>query len=292
MRIPRLAFAAMIAGIAALACTLAVVKVGANSTETVVLLTTTGPSGRLMDCPLSTVDSNRAACAWAGKIGSQSLVYRVKLLSRDGDRVLLKVGTGTHLEASEPSFDHDPGKDVWFEPGEPLKFDVAGVGLLTLTGEWIDHVPEMIEVYHMDHLIPASKEFRLGMPLLLKDKTVVADLTNGIGELFSTDNINNDNRAFAIIVPKQGRFLLSELRIKGAVEARVKQGRLSFDAEGHSWEILSGVPICNAEHVWVLHQPNFNVQPMGPDGAYQVYASNPKLVQTAPGVWEPAATLK
>ena len=42
MRIPRLAFAAMIAGIVALACTLAVVKVGANSNGTVVLLTTTG----------------------------------------------------------------------------------------------------------------------------------------------------------------------------------------------------------------------------------------------------------
>ena len=46
MRIPRLAFAAMIAGIVALACTLAVVKVGANSNGTVVLLTTTGPNGR------------------------------------------------------------------------------------------------------------------------------------------------------------------------------------------------------------------------------------------------------
>ncbi len=72
MRIPRLAFAAMIAGIVALACTLAVVKVGANSSGTVVLLNTTGPNGPLMDCPLSTLDKNQATCAWYGNAGSQS----------------------------------------------------------------------------------------------------------------------------------------------------------------------------------------------------------------------------
>ncbi len=119
----------------------------------------------------------------------------------------------------------------------------------------------------------------------MKDKVITADLTNGIGEFMSTDNINNDNRAFAIIVPGQGRFLLSQLRIEGAVEARVKQGRISFEADGHSWEFLSGVPICHADQVWVLHQPDFKVKPLGPNGTYQVYASNPKLMQTASGEW-------
>ncbi len=84
MRIPRLAFAAMIAGIVALASTLAVVKVGANSNGTVVLLTTSGPSGRLMDCPLSTLDKNQASCTIYGKAGSVLLGYKVKLISRGG----------------------------------------------------------------------------------------------------------------------------------------------------------------------------------------------------------------
>ena len=79
--------------------------------------------------------------------------------------------------------------------------------------------------------------------------------------------------------------MLSQLRIEGSVDARVKQGRISFEADGHSWEILSGVPICNANQIWVLHQPDYKVKPLGPNGTYQVYASNPKLMQTASGEW-------
>ncbi len=106
MRIPRLAFAAMIAGIVALACTLAVVKVGANSNGTVVLLTTTGSNGALMDCPLSTLDKNQAVCDWYGTIGSQNLAYRVRLLSRDG-RPGLARDSHPHLHPGrEPFFLH------------------------------------------------------------------------------------------------------------------------------------------------------------------------------------------
>ena len=54
MRIPRLAFASMFLVIMGLAASLLVVKVGAHSEGTVVLLSTSGPSGPLYDCPLST----------------------------------------------------------------------------------------------------------------------------------------------------------------------------------------------------------------------------------------------
>ena len=103
MRIPRLAFAAMIAGIVALVCTLAVVKVGADSNGTVVLLNTRGPDGPLMDCPLSTLDKNQATCDWYGKIGSQKLAYRVRLLSRDRGQDLAR-DSHAHLHPGRESF--------------------------------------------------------------------------------------------------------------------------------------------------------------------------------------------
>ena len=103
MRIPRLAFAALVAGIVALVCTLAVVKVGADSNGTVVLLNTRGPDGPLMDCPLSTLDKNQATCDWYGKTGSQKLAYRVRLLSRDGARILLAIRTRTYTQGENLS---------------------------------------------------------------------------------------------------------------------------------------------------------------------------------------------
>ncbi len=148
MRIPRLAFAAMIAGIVALACTLAVVKVGANSNGTVVLLTTTGPSGRARGLP--TIYAGSEPCCL--RLGRQDRLavpcYRVRLLSRDGDRVLLTIATAHPSRERLSSFTFDARSwkvtEVWFEPGEKSKLDVPDVGTLTLTGEWLDHMPDLV----------------------------------------------------------------------------------------------------------------------------------------------------
>jgi len=75
------------------------------------------------------------------------------------------------------------------------------------------------------------------------------------------------------------------LPMKGAVEAHVLQGRISFEEGGHSWELLSGVPVCRADHIWVLHQPDFKPKAIVMNGA--TCCSSPKLVQTEPGLWEP-----
>lgn len=285
MRIPRLAFAAMIAGIVILASTLAVVKVGARATGTVVLLNTAGPDGPLWDCPLSTLDT-KPACDWYGKIGSQYLAYRVRLLSRDGGRVQLEIRTRTYSRGEDLSaFTHDTDpaakvREAWFEPGQPLKVAVTDVGALTLTGEWMDHMPILMGSQGQD-ISPGPNELRFGRPLLLKDKVVVGDLAGVIGGIYSTDTLD---RASAFYIPGQGRFLISLLPMKGAVEARVAFSRISFEDGGHSWELVNGIPVCRADHIWVLHQPDFKRNAAGEDGDH-VSFGNPKLVQTASGEW-------
>ena len=126
MRIPRLAFAAMIAGIVALVCTLAVVKVGADSNGTVVLLNTRGPDGPLMDCPLSTLDKNQATCDWYGKSWlADSSHIRSDLLSgvtaaRSCSR-FVHAYTPREITFPPSRLTADPAtkvKEVWFEPGE------------------------------------------------------------------------------------------------------------------------------------------------------------------------------
>ena len=285
MHIPRLAFAAMIAGMVILASTLAVVKVGAHPTGTVVLLTIAGQNGPLADCPLSTLDT-KPACDWYGNIGSQHLAYRVRLLSRAGGRIQIVIRTRTYSSGENLSSftqDTDPAtkvKEVWFEPGQPLKVVMPGVGALTLTGEWMDHMP-ILTGSRGEDISPGPNELRFGSPLLLKDKVVVGDLAGVIGGIYSTDTLD---RASAFYIPGQGRFLISLLPMKGAVEARVAFGRISFVDGGHSWELVNGIPVCRADHIWVLHQPDFKRNASGGDGDH-VGFGNPKLVQTASGEW-------
>jgi hypothetical protein len=281
MRIPRLAFAAMIAGIAALACTLAVIKVGANSSGTVVLLNTVGPDGMLWACPLSTQDKKQA-CERDGEMGSQHLAYKVRLLSRDGNRVLLAIRTRTYSKGDDLSSftqDADPAttiKQVWFVPGEQSKIDVADIGTLTLTGEWMDHMPILIDPRGPD-LSTGPGEIRIVSALLLKDKIVAGDLAGLSGAINPTDD---PDQALGIYMPGQGRFLLSQLPMSGAVEAYVDLGRISFEEGGHAWEFLAGAPVSRTNRIWVLHQPDFKM-------ASQATFVNAKLIQTTPSEWVP-----
>jgi hypothetical protein len=279
MRIPRFAFAVLIAGIVVLASALAVNRARANNTGTAILFTIEGPKGWQVDCPLSTQEKNQS-CYADNQIGSQFLAYKIRLLSRDGNRVLLGIRTLTYpvvsgLHNLSPFVNsNEPGRKVWFEPGEPLKFDVPEVGTFTVKGVWMDHVPIL------GKLDPAPNELRLGRPLLLKDNVVVGDLSSDIGGVYGQDD---PDWAMVFYVQGEGRFVLSELPMKGAVEARVALGRVSFEAAGHSWELVSGVPVCRADHLWILYQPNFRMATMG----RHVVFGNTKLVQTEPGVWVP-----
>jgi len=282
MRIPKLAFGVLIAGVVVLASALAVTKARAHNTGTVVLLSTAGPNGPLgADCPMSTQDNSKAMCSWYGHVGSQFLAYKIRLLSRDGGRVLLGIRTLSYPLSSGPrnlsSFanDNEPGKKVWFEPGKPLKFDVPDVGTLTFKGQWLDRVPIL------GTLDPGPNELRLGRPLLLKDNVVFGDLSSSIGGYYSQDD---PDLAIVIYVQGQGRFVLSELPIKGAVEAQVAMSRISFEAAGHSWQLVSGVPVCRSNHLWVLYQPHYQLHFTMKE---HIGVGNARLVQSKPGLWVP-----
>jgi len=284
MKVPRFAFAGLVIGILALASIVTVDNARAHETGTVVLLSTLGPDGILGDCPLSTLDKNQAVCAGLGRIGMQLLGYKIELVSRDGDRVLLAIRTRTYpiVPGGTKSFspfelDADPAREVWFEPGEPLKFEIAGGGSLTLKGEWLDHMPVL--GLHKEDLSPGPNELRFASPLLLKDKVEVVDLVGGVSGLFNTDD---SNWAVQVYVPGQGRFLISLLPMKDAIEAKVMFSRISFDEGGHSWEFVTGAPVSRTDKLWVLHQAAFTMP-----GADSPSVGNMKLVQEQTGVWVP-----
>ena len=284
MRIPRIAFAALILGILALSSALTVTKARAHNTGTVVLLSVSGPDSFVVDCPLSIVDKTYTTCSGLGRIGSQFLTYKIDLVSHDSNRLLLAIRTRTSpiVAGGTKSFspfelDSDPAKEVWLEPGEPLKFDVPGAGALTFKGEWLDHMPVL--GLHKEDLSPGPSEVRFASPLLLKDGAMVGDLQGAIGGLFATDD-----RDFAIqtYFPGEGRFLISQLPMKDAVEARIMFSRISFEEGGHSWQFVTGAPVSRAKKIWVLHQADFKMA-----GVDAPTVGNWKLVQTESGVWVP-----
>ena len=82
--------------------------------------------------------------------------------------------------------------------------------------------------------------------------------------------------------PGEGRFLISLLPMKDAVEAKVIFSRISFDEGGHSWEFVTGAPVSRADKIWVLHQPDFRMK-----GVNSPSIGNMKLMQEQPGVWIP-----
>ncbi len=132
-------------------------------------------------------------------------------------------------------------------------------------------------------LSPAAGEVRFASPLMLKDNRLVGDLEGAIGGIFSTDS---QDWASAVYLPGEGRFLIAQVPMRGAVQAKVATNRISFEEGGHAWEIANGVPITRADHLWVLHQRDFKPAEET-DGAT---FGNQKLVQTGPGLWEPAPT--
>jgi hypothetical protein len=242
-----------------------------------------------MDCPLSTLDKNQAVCDWYGTIGSRNLAYRVRLLSRHEDRVLLAIHIRTYIKGENLSSftsDADPTakvKEIWFEPGEKLNVNVADVGSLTLTGEWMDHVPILMSLHGQD-MSPGPGELRFASPLLLKDKSVAGDLAGALSGIFSTDD---PNEAVWMYIPGQGSFLVSLLPMKDSVAADVFLSRISFHEGGHSWEFVTGAPVSRANRIWVLHQPDFKPSTGSGQSADTVFVGTRKLVQTSPGVWAP-----
>ncbi|HEX3437708.1 MAG TPA: hypothetical protein VHT24_13145 [Pseudacidobacterium sp.] len=286
MRIPRLAFAILIAAIVALGSTLAVVKVRAHSDGTVVMLKIARPEGNPVGCPLSTEDKNQATCAFIGQMNGKIIGYRIDLISREGDRVELAVRTKTFGPLSGTfslsDIQNEPQKQIFFEPGQTVKLDVDGSESLTVTGEWFDHMPAFIGSSSRE-LDPGPKELRLVSPVLLSDKQVLGDLEGG------SAIVDKTGQGVEIYMPGEGRFVLSLSPMQGAVQARVALNRISFQDGGRSYAFLTGSPVTGGEHIWVLHEAHFKRLDQAGDNAF---IGSGYLQQLVPGAMIPAETNK
>jgi hypothetical protein len=264
MRIPRFAFATLVVGIVALGLSLALAKVHAHSKGNVVLLTVAASDGPSHPCPLSTIDKKNSECGRGERVGSGYLSYSVRLLSKEDDRVRLGVRAEFHSHGehgSSTDLKDVAEKQYSFEPGETLQIEVAGLGPLNVTGEWMDYMPYFGQLNLEHNLEPAPDELRIISPVLLKSKTVVMDFW---GSSVIADQ--KDDLAW-FYVPRDGLYELSLSQLPEAIEGHAENNRLSFTINGASYTLLTGAPIARNEEVWILHTPNVR-----PSGAWASHA--------------------
>jgi len=276
MRIPKFAFALLILAVVALASSLTMVKVGAHSSGSVLMLNFTGPDGNPHQCFFDTTKKDYP-CGFFGPMAATSVGFDFRTLARNGDDIQLGLRSAAYPIGSPEAnhmgnalVDNLPEVRYSFEVGQVLKINVEGLGTLTIKGEWTDHVPTLITDAQAQ-LDPKPDQVRILSPLLLKDNQVIGDMAGGM--------TSDDDRSQAVWInyANVGRFLISSAPMKGAVQAYAQLNRVSFQIDGENYVLLTGAPVSRSEKIWVLYQPGFKL-PNGPDN----FITSVDLKQIAP----------
>ncbi len=267
MRLPRLAFAALVVVLVGLSLGLVRARVQAHGTGNVVLLSIATSEGEARTCAFSTVDRDQPACGVTVNMENGYLKGAIRLLSRSGDRVKLGVRTkflsqadDEYQESHGGIYQDTPEKEVDFRPGETLRIATAGAGAITVTGEWLAYMPYFGNWNLAQDLEPGAGEISLVSPVLLRGKEVVFDEGSG--------GIRSRTGLCWFYVPGDGMYEFSLTPLGGAVEGRVENNRLRFTIDDQGYELLTGTPIARSEKVWVLYSAH-----MQPSGKYSRGAS-------------------
>ena len=259
MRIPRLAFALSLMAVVALSSGLTLIGVRAHEHGSVALLKIALPDKEAgmnsLPCPLSTEDKNYSDCDNSIGMISGSFSYKIKLLSRDGNRIQLGVRTAfvNRANSTETVAQKLQGaieREYWFVPGETLRIDVDELGPVAVTGEWQDHMPYFAKMDLEHNLEPGPNELRMISPILLRDDRVVFDAQGGAA------TSNGPNAAFWVNVPGDGVYVLSMSPLPDSVEAHAADNRVAFEISGQSYQFVTGAPITREEKIWILHRAN------------------------------------
>ena len=255
MRIPRLAFAMLLTLVVALSSGLTLIGVRAHERGTLVMLKVAPDDGNVTPCPLSTEDKNYSDCEFSVGMRSGFLSYKIRLLSKDGNRIQLGVRTAFVRRAFNVDNTRTSGQKLqgaveqqyWFEPGKTLQVGVDGLGSVAVTGKWLDHVPYFAKMDVEDNLQPRPNELRMISPILLRSDHVVFDAAGGVA------TSSDPNAAFWVYVQGDGVYVLSLSPMPGAVQGQVADNRVSFELGGQSYQFVTGAPMTREGQVWILH---------------------------------------
>jgi hypothetical protein len=267
MRIPRFAFALMLAAILALSGGLALVRARDGRSESVILTMKVPPKGQEARCLFRTDDKdptcNLGMDVVPGTVMPGTIVASMRFVQRDGQRAEIGIrakfyAPGTPVPQRRRGVTdlvaELPEKTLWLEVGEPAKFSVSGLGDVEVTAEFTSR-DSMTALVPKEPLEPSPDEFRLISPVLVQGNRVLADLTemSAMGRILGGES----DYAHAIYAPNVGRIILSPVPFEGAVEGKLEGSRIRFTTAGQSYLLLTGAPISTQERIWILYQPDW-----------------------------------
>ncbi len=257
MRIPRFAFALMVATILLLSGGL-LVRAKPNETGSVLWLTVEFPAD---------IKPFHVAVATDGAPGSDGFAHfshvptggifsmNARFLRREGERVEFAVKT--RYENPDPNFtgpaddrlNDIPEQQVWVEPGKNTGVSVPRLGTMQLSGDFIDHKPPSF--FTLDDTVdPKPNEFRVAAPVLLRGNQVVFNMAGA-----SSWGEATPGTGVTVYWPGEGRFLFSPAPFKDAVEGSVSESQVTFKLEGQEYILLTAVPSTRQQHIWMKHEP-------------------------------------
>lgn len=249
MRIPRFAFALLVAALVALGSSLTIVKVRAHEHGNVLMLTARTASGHTTRFAFDMEDKASAPFKGGDIVNGAPVLYGVRFISRDGDRIQLAVRAGSDIGSSTNDVDKQPETLYWFQPGKKLQINVDGSEPMLITGELLDHMPPTLAQMGAQ-LDPDPGALRFAAPLLLRGKEVLNDFA------FITVAGTGKNGGVQLCVPHDGRYEFSLSQLEGASEGQIDESRISFQLNDQNYKLLAGAPVARAGRIWVLHLPN------------------------------------
>jgi hypothetical protein len=280
MRIPRFAFALLLAAVVVLGSSLAIVKVGAHTEGPVLMLTAKTASGHTIRCALSLVDKKAASCGSVQVVaGRGGEAFEFRVISKQGDRIELglraKFLTGVGSLSSEET-ERLPEATYWFQPGEKLEAKMEESEPMSVTGELVDHMPTSLAVGGDEQLDPNPNEVRFVVPVLVRGKDVVYDFDG------MTVMSDEKDHGLELYVPHDGRYLVSLAPLEGGVEGQIHDSRVTFELSGQSYQFLTGAPVARGERIWILHLPDGKDSSPGNEHAFVSGVPMTQYLEKAP----------
>lgn len=257
MKIPRFAFISMVLLIVGLCSGLVVVRARSNAQGQALLLTLNAPN--LLDSPWECAlsmngDQNREGSAVMGTKDGGELEASIRFLSKQGDQISIGVRSQFFppptkgITFSTKDLKNLPMQTYQVQPGGKASIDISGFGQAELTAELLDHLPNPF--LPKETLDPKPDEIRITSPVLLQGRHAVLDLKGSV-------LVDGKQMALWIYSPHIGRLILSTENFPGAIQSQADGSRISFQADGQQYELLSGLPITRARTLWIQVNPNF-----------------------------------
>ncbi|PYU15931.1 MAG: hypothetical protein DMG37_03965 [Acidobacteria bacterium] len=251
MRIPRLAFALMLAALLALSLSAGLFLTRAKETyrwfqyeirgrdEKMIMRGAVPPNG----------EGNPYYDPGAGMTYPDGIVwFKVRMMERVGDAEKIGVRAWWVPKGENRGDERQvnmPEQEFLYSPGEELKIPVEGYGNLGIKGQFGSTLPETVR----RGMYPEYGKFRIDPPVLLvHDKELLGKYISGGGELLL------EGSYFAYGQQDQGWFVFSSKPIAGAVEGTLTMNQVEFTLDGKQYSLFTGDPIVFGRiNIWVKH---------------------------------------